>query len=97
MFLIIYSAGILACKPGGSIVYSTCTLSMAQNDGVVKQALEHLWLTSSVSVAVVDTEPLCTTFSDVFKFYKCQFGQLVLPNLTANFGPIYFCKLQRLS
>lgn len=90
-------AGLLACKPGGSVVYSTCTLSMAQNDSVVRQALEQLWLKSSFDVAVVDTTPLVSAFSDVFTFRKCQLGHLVLPNVTANFGPMYFCKLQRLS
>ncbi len=78
-------------------MYSTCTLGMAQNDGVVRQALEQVWLKHSFDVAVVDTAPLVSAFSDVFVFHKCQFGYLVLPNVTANFGPMYFCKLQRLS
>lgn len=32
-------AGIVAACPGGEIVYSTCTLSQAQNVGVVEQAV----------------------------------------------------------
>ncbi|KAK7497187.1 hypothetical protein BaRGS_00011481 [Batillaria attramentaria] len=31
-------AGIRSCKPGGAVVYSTCTLAAAQNDGVIQAA-----------------------------------------------------------
>lgn len=34
-----FSAGIQAACPGGEIVYSTCTLSHNQNQGVVEQAM----------------------------------------------------------
>ena len=30
-------------KPGGSVVYSTCTLSPVQNDGVVYDAIKNVW------------------------------------------------------
>lgn len=30
-------------KPGGTVVYSTCTLSPVQNDGVVNMALHRLY------------------------------------------------------
>ncbi|KAK2152584.1 hypothetical protein NP493_2441g00000 [Ridgeia piscesae] len=91
------SAAAHCCKPGGSIVYSTCTLSPPQNDGVVQAALELLWQQTNIDIVVQDTGHLADTFSNTFNFYKCRFGQLVLPNLTANFGPMYFCKLKRLN
>ncbi len=31
------------CRPGGSVVYSTCTLSPTQNDSVVHRALRYFW------------------------------------------------------
>lgn len=37
-----FSAGVRACKPGGTIVYSTCSLSPIQNDGVVHMAIKQL-------------------------------------------------------
>ncbi|KFO64516.1 5-methylcytosine rRNA methyltransferase NSUN4, partial [Corvus brachyrhynchos] len=67
-------AGILAAKPGGEVVYSTCSLSPLQNECVVERAL--------------DIE------EDTFKI-NCRLGELVLPHLAANFGPMYFCKLRR--
>ncbi|KFQ03569.1 5-methylcytosine rRNA methyltransferase NSUN4, partial [Leptosomus discolor] len=66
-------AGILATKPGGEVVYSTCSLSPLQNEYVIERALE-----------IAETQ-----------FNNCRLGELVLPHLTANFGPMYFCKLRR--
>jgi 16S rRNA C967 or C1407 C5-methylase (RsmB/RsmF family) len=41
---------------GGIIVYSTCTLSIAENEGVVKQAIDNLGL-ELVSQAIIIGEP----------------------------------------
>ncbi|KAK2716129.1 hypothetical protein QYM36_010640 [Artemia franciscana] len=38
----ILTSSVRACKPGGTIVYSTCTLSPLQNDGVVHMTLKGL-------------------------------------------------------
>lgn len=96
-FAVAYSAGIRSCKPGGSIVYSTCTLAAVQNDGVIQAAVEELWETSDVDVVVEDLKSIADTFASVFSFHShTKFGQLVLPSLTSNFGPMYFCKLKRL-
>lgn len=37
---------------GGIVVYSTCTLSPIQNDGVVNMALKSLWEETKVEVVV---------------------------------------------
>lgn len=39
MLCLSYRAGIQAACPGGEIMYSTCTLSRTQNQGVVEQAI----------------------------------------------------------
>ena len=39
-------------KPGGSVVYSTCTLSPAQNDGVVYNALRNIWSQTKLNFVV---------------------------------------------
>jgi hypothetical protein len=71
---------------------------MPQNDGVIQAALEYIWENSKIDVVVQDTSVIRTLFKDTYKFYdKCRYGQLVLPHIQANFGPMYFCKLKRLN
>ncbi|XP_037259695.1 5-methylcytosine rRNA methyltransferase NSUN4 isoform X1 [Falco rusticolus] len=90
-------AGILATKPGGEVVYSTCSLSPLQNEHVIERAVEIAEAQFNVSVRVEDLSHFRILFQDTFCFFSdCQLGELVLPNLTANFGPMYFCKLCRM-
>ncbi|XP_038078207.1 5-methylcytosine rRNA methyltransferase NSUN4-like [Patiria miniata] len=89
-------AGLKAVKPGGDVVYSTCSLSQQQNDAVVESALYHCQSETNMEVAVVDLSPLTQCLGHVFKFWdRAKHGQLVLPNVNKNFGPMYFCKLHR--
>lgn len=91
------AAGLLATKPGGHVVYSTCSLSHLQNEYVVQGAIELLANQYSINVQVEDLSHFRKLFSDTFFFFpSCQVGELVIPNLMANFGPMYFCKMQRL-
>ncbi|XP_022081998.1 5-methylcytosine rRNA methyltransferase NSUN4-like isoform X2 [Acanthaster planci] len=90
-------AGLKAVKPGGDVVYSTCSLSQQQNDAVVESALYHCQAETDMEVVVVELSPLAQCLGHVFKFCdRAKHGQLVLPNLNSNFGPMYFCKLCRL-
>ncbi|XP_078074852.1 5-cytosine rRNA methyltransferase NSUN4 [Mustelus asterias] len=91
-------SGILATKPGGSIVYSTCSLSQLQNEYVVERAVDVAKTEHNVEVCLVDLTAVQTLYSDTFNFHgRCRVGELVLPHLTANYGPMYFCKLQRIN
>ncbi|NXN39423.1 NSUN4 methyltransferase, partial [Rhinoptilus africanus] len=90
-------AGILATKPGGEVVYSTCSLSPLQNEHVIERAVEVAETQYNISVQVEDLSHFRTLFQDTFSFFSdCRMGELVLPHLTANFGPMYFCKLRRM-
>ncbi|KAI8791761.1 5-methylcytosine rRNA methyltransferase NSUN4 [Biomphalaria glabrata] len=90
-------SAIKSCAVGGNIVYSTCTLSPAQNDGVIQAVMEELWQMSHIEVAVVDLTPMTELFQETFKFHdKTRYGKQVLPNLLNNFGPTYFAKLKRI-
>ncbi|XP_051944659.1 5-methylcytosine rRNA methyltransferase NSUN4 [Hippocampus zosterae] len=91
-------AGVVAACPGGEIVYSTCTLSQIQNVGVVEQAIHLAQENHGIHLKVVDLRPLAHMFRNTFHFASdVQLGELVIPHLAANFGPIYMCKLKRLS
>ncbi|NXI99982.1 NSUN4 methyltransferase, partial [Psophia crepitans] len=90
-------AGILATKPGGEVVYSTCSLSPLQNECVIERAADIAETQFNISIHVEDLSHFRTLFQDTFSFFSdCRLGELVLPHLTANFGPMYFCKLRRM-
>nr|XP_026253507.1 5-methylcytosine rRNA methyltransferase NSUN4 [Urocitellus parryii] len=92
------AAGLLATKPGGHVVYSTCSLSHLQNEYVVQGTIELLANQYSIKVQVEDLSHFRKLFMDTFCFFpSCQVGELVIPNLMANFGPMYFCKMRRLT
>uniref|UniRef100_K7F5J7 5-cytosine rRNA methyltransferase NSUN4 n=1 Tax=Pelodiscus sinensis TaxID=13735 RepID=K7F5J7_PELSI len=89
-------AGLLAARPGGEVMYSTCSLSQLQNEYVVERAVEIAEIEHNIRVRVEDLSYVRRLFQDTFSFFAdCRLGELVLPHLTANFGPMYFCKLRR--
>ncbi|XP_070701561.1 5-methylcytosine rRNA methyltransferase NSUN4 [Pempheris klunzingeri] len=91
-------AGIQAACPGGEILYSTCTLSQIQNLRVVEQAVQLAQENHGISLQVVDLRPLTHMFRKTFHFTPdLHLGEMVIPHLAANFGPIYMCKLRRLT
>ncbi|XP_032884678.1 5-methylcytosine rRNA methyltransferase NSUN4 [Amblyraja radiata] len=90
-------SGILATKPGGSIVYSTCSLSQLQNECVVERAVQMAETEHGMELHPEDLTDVRTHYRETFNFYgRCRVGELVLPHLTANYGPMYFCKLHKI-
>uniref|UniRef100_A0A3P8T7E3 5-cytosine rRNA methyltransferase NSUN4 n=1 Tax=Amphiprion percula TaxID=161767 RepID=A0A3P8T7E3_AMPPE len=91
-------AGIEAACPGGEILYSTCTLSQNQNQGVVEQAICLARENHGIQLEAVSLRPLTQMFRNTFHFAPdLHLGEMVIPHLAANFGPIYMCKLKRLT
>ncbi|CAN9503212.1 unnamed protein product [Ophioblennius macclurei] len=91
-------AGIQAACPGGEIVYSTCTLSRSQNQSVVEQAIHVARENHDIHLQVVSLRPLTQMFRNTFLFAPdLHLGEMVVPHLASNFGPIYMCKLKRLT
>lgn len=91
--------GLRSVRRGGSVVYSTCSLSPVQNEVVVENALaiasEQFGIKAvelSLSQLVADLRRL-----QLYEIANCRVGSIVLPFLPSNFGPMYFCKLQRIS
>ena len=96
---LIYSECLTALsKYGGSVVYCVQTLSPSQGDRIIYSALQQVQQDNpNVRVSVQDMSMLAEKFRDVFSFSTikpyCHLGQLVIPNLTANYGPLYFCRV----
>uniref|UniRef100_A0A2P2I6T1 NOL1/NOP2/Sun domain family member 4 n=1 Tax=Hirondellea gigas TaxID=1518452 RepID=A0A2P2I6T1_9CRUS len=82
-------------KVGGSVVYSTCTLTPIQNDGVVHLALNTLWDHTDIECQVVNLSGVLDPLRFAYKFSIGKYGTLVLPWLPNNYGPMYFAKLVR--
>lgn len=49
---LIYSNALMLVKVGGTVVYSTCSLSPIQNDGVVQMALRRIWEETSYKFVI---------------------------------------------
>lgn len=81
------SAALVAVRPGGTVVYSTCALSRTENDDVVERVLAR----TPGTAALV---PLCFAFGEPTPLGAWH----VLPDIAgvgAGFGPLYIAKLVR--
>ncbi|KAM6293367.1 tRNA (cytosine(34)-C(5))-methyltransferase, mitochondrial [Porphyrio hochstetteri] len=87
-------SAIRALRPGGSLVYSTCTLSKAENSDVV-----NLVLSSCSAVVPVDIREMARAVSQEFTFLggTQQHELLVLPEKGRAWGPMYLAKLKKTS
>ncbi|XP_023021678.2 5-methylcytosine rRNA methyltransferase l(2)10685 [Leptinotarsa decemlineata] len=86
-------------QKGGIVVYSTCSLSPIQNDGVVHMALKQIWEETNMEIVVKDLSPALLQARSVYEFADrnlLKYGHLVLPSMSHNYGPTYFCKLKKL-
>jgi 16S rRNA C967 or C1407 C5-methylase (RsmB/RsmF family) len=87
---------IKCLKPGGSIVYSTCSLSPIQNDGVVHMSLKKIHEDTDIDLVVCDLKEAFRPLRGLFRIHRhFKYGQQIVPFLPSNFGPLYVCKLRR--
>ena len=84
-------------QPGGTVVYSTCSMSSLENDGVIGEVLSLCSESEQLTVKVEDTQFTHHPLAEMFNYRVTKHGILVLPSKAKNWGPMYYCKLQRLS
>lgn len=78
------SAAFLAAKPGARIVYSTCSISPAENDEVVKKILKK----KKGAIRLVETA------LPYEKAERTECGFIFLPD-RCGFGPLYYAVLEK--
>ena len=76
-------AALLAVRPGGVVVYSTCSINPKENDQVIERLLHR----KSDQFQILSLPVLA-------KAEKTRFGIQFMPDV-CGFGPMYCCKLQR--
>lgn len=78
-------SALLSCKPGGSIVYSTCSISHYENDDVIERLLNKKSQLVTLDLPQIELPGI----------EKTKFGYIFLPD-ESNAGPIYFSRLKKL-
>ncbi len=82
------SSAFLVLKAGGFMVYSTCALAYAENDGVIQKLLKKYSGASVVTLPEKDPCGLCDG-------EKTEFGIHVLPDRQSGAGPLYFSLIHK--
>ncbi|XP_031850578.2 5-methylcytosine rRNA methyltransferase l(2)10685 [Nomia melanderi] len=85
-------------KVGGTVVYATCSLSPIQNDGVVQVALKNVWEETTSVMVVKDMSKALSPLKCLYQFANIglKYGHIVVPTHENNWGPMYFCKIERI-
>ncbi len=78
------AAALDAVKTGGYILYSTCSVNPAENNGVIEKLFEK----RKGRVEEIST--------DVPYAEKLPHGSIIMPDISDGLGPLYFCLLRRI-
>ena len=84
-------------NPKGYVLYSTCALAPAENDGVVERLLKK-FDTAKIVLDIIPhwkqkLKPFCDTLLPEAE--KTKYGFHVLPDVQNGAGPIYFSLIQK--
>ena len=80
------SSALLAVKPGGYILYSTCSICPAENQEVIEKL---------ISRHPEEVREIALADDDARGSEQLGHGRIFLPDNGQNMGPLYFCLLRR--
>ncbi len=85
-------AAITALRPGGFLLYSTCSLSPLENDKVIERAMDRIGKKGSAPIRPDNAE----YHSDLPpRIEQTERGYIILPDRADGRGPIYFSRIQK--
>jgi 16S rRNA C967 or C1407 C5-methylase (RsmB/RsmF family) len=76
-------SGLLSLKPGGVMIYSTCSISPLENDGVIERLLKR-----KQGQVLIDPET-----QDLSDLEKTEYGFQIFPDRFQGMGPIFMTRL----
>ncbi len=86
------AAALDAAKHGGKIVYSTCSISPSENDGII----EKLFKKRAGLFEIISEEIEEAGSGRDFIPEKTEWGNLIMPDKTGGSGPIYYSVINKL-
>eukprot|EP01053_Blabericola_migrator_P006241 Blabericola_migrator_1__6240@NODE_314_length_10020_cov_127_741485_g257_i0_p4_GENE_NODE_314_length_10020_cov_127_741485_g257_i0NODE_314_length_10020_cov_127_741485_g257_i0_p4_ORF_typecomplete_len330_score45_09Methyltr_RsmBF/PF01189_17/9_2e38Methyltrans_SAM/PF10672_9/0_00013FtsJ/PF01728_19/2_1e03FtsJ/PF01728_19/0_067_NODE_314_length_10020_cov_127_741485_g257_i089999988 len=94
------SVAFAALKRKGRLVYSTCSLSAAENDEVISKCIfKHTSMRPVFCDNLLNSLPRTRVEEPaddtLFLLSKTQYGYQLLPDLCHGCGPIYFCLITK--
>ena len=83
-----------SCCVDGAVTYTTQTMNHVQNELLVQSTVRQLLESDGILVRSAPLNLIAEAISGDIQCYDAsRLGQLVIPDLGANFGPRYVCKL----
>ena len=90
------TSAIHTVRVGGTVVYSTCSLSPIENDELIESTVKDLNAMHEARVESVDFVKELN-LNEFCISNTTKHGILVIPSKTKNWGPMYTCKILRVS
>lgn len=89
-------SALLALKSEGTMIYSTCTLSPEENDGVLRKLLKKKSDQVEIDLDFLNTAQTHQENSIMSLAEKTEFGFIFLPD-KCGFGPLFISRLKKKS